>query len=356
MQIPDLRLEKALPSQLLITRRGFLLLLGTPLLGAKVRREIPDDLKTPHKLNRLVVPASGKPGTFDERGADVPFVFRHGKSFYMTYVGFDGNGYQTGLASSSNLVDWKKEGLIIRRDPGNPVIRHNAALTWILRENDVFSAGELKKVGERYLGVYHAYPQPGYEEGPAVIGLCWSRDLLNWELEKPCLRAEDGGPWERGGLYKACVVEDAGTYYLFYNAKDRAAKWKEQTGFATSTDLKTWIRCSGNPVIRNGPPGSPDEIFASDPCVLRYRDQWAIFYYGLDGSHVARDLLALTRDFRQVTKCDEVLIDVGPSGSVDSKYAHKPSVVFHEGVLYHFYCAVSQEYGRGISVATSKPV
>jgi hypothetical protein len=90
--------------------------------------------------------------------------------------------------------------------------------------------------------------------------------------------------------------------------------------------------------------------------VLRYDGQWAIFYFGLDTRGVARELLALSPDLRSVSKCSGYLIDVGPKGSVDSKYAHKPSLIYHEGVLHHFYCAVSEEHGRGISVATSKPI
>jgi hypothetical protein len=57
-----------------------------------------------------------------------------------------------------------------------------------------------------------------------------------------------------------------------------------------------------------------------------------------------------------------ILIDVGPAGSIDSRYAHKPAVIARDGKVYHFYCAVSPaenpkqgeiEYGevRGISVA-----
>ena len=339
------------------TRRSFLYSsLAIPMLARERLETIPADLKTPYKTNRLVIAPSKEPESFDGQGADAPFVFREGDSLYMTYIGFDGQGYQTGLASSSNLLDWKKEGVIIRRDPDNPISRYNVAMTWILRENGVFSSGALKKVDGRFLGIYHAYPKPGYEEGPAVIGLCWSKDLRTWELEAPFLRPENGQPWEQGGLYKACILESQGTYYVYYNAKTRGAHWREQTGFVTSPDLKTWKRFEGNPVIRNGPKGSVDEIFASDPCVLQYADGWALFYYSLDGKFVARDLLALSPDLRRVTKCQGVLIDVGPKGSVDSKFAHKPSVFFHEGVLYHFYCAVSDEFGRGISVATSKPV
>jgi predicted GH43/DUF377 family glycosyl hydrolase len=340
----------------MISRRDFLLsLTALPAIGNARPLAIPGDLKTPYKLDRLVIGPSNTPGSFDEKSADIPFVFSHQGLFYMTYVGFDGVGYQTGLASSGNLTHWKREGAILRRDSSSPIIRYNAALTWILRENDVFGPRRLKRIHGRYLGVYHAYPQPGLETGPAVIGLCWSRDLRNWDIEPPCLRPEDGAEWERGGLYKACILEEGGLYHIFYNAKNRPVHWREQTGVATSKDLKTWVRNPGNPVLRNGPPGSDDEYFASDPCVLKYKKKWAVFYYGLGPGFVARDLLALSPDLNKVRKCSGVLIDVGPKGAVDSTFAHKPSIITHQHTLYHFYCAVSKEFGRGISVASSRP-
>lgn len=177
--------------------------------------EIPPDLRTPYKFNRLVVAASHQPGAFDSESVDAPFVFRHGRRFYMTYIGFDGQGYQTGLASSRDLVTWNKEGLILPRDPQNPVTRYNVALTWILRENNVFSSGKLKKVNGRYLGTYHAYPQPGYEEGPAVIGLASSADLHHWDVQPPCLFPQDGAPWSTPGSTRPACSRRAGTIICF---------------------------------------------------------------------------------------------------------------------------------------------
>lgn len=314
---------------------------------------VPGDLRTPHKTGRLVVAASGTAGAFDEKSVDCPFVYRHEGRYYMTFLGFDGVGYQTGLAVSDDLLQWRSEGLLIGRDPANPLIRHNVALNWIVRENDVFGAGKLKRVRGRRLGVYHAYPNPGYEQGSAVIGLAWSSDLRRWELEPPCLRAEEGADWERGGLYKPCLVEHGGTFYLYYNAKTTGRPWREQTGVATSRDLRRWTRYAGNPILRNGGAGSPDERFASDPCVLRYRGGWAYFYFGLDAKGAARDLLAVGRDLFSAEKSGAPLIDVGGPGAIDERYAHKPSVIWRKGVLYHFYCAVSKANVRGISVATS---
>jgi len=369
-------------SQKLITRRRFVASLGATAIGyaaanawpsqamsAPVAADrsvvTPQSLETLYKYGKLVLSASADATAFDSKSVDCPFVFRHGDRFLMAYIGYDGTGYQTGLASSTNLVDWERQGCILRRDPQSEVTRYNIAMNWILRENDVRSAGNLRKIHERYLGAYHAYPNAGYESGPAVIGLCWSKDLFHWELDPPCLHPEDGADWEKGGLYKPCIVEYDGKFYLFYNAKTetlpaaQGGGWHEQTGVATSQDLKTWVRYSGNPILRNGPKGSWDDRFVSDPCVLRYAGGWAIFYYGLSSNKgKARDLLAIGSDLFHPVKTDSILVDAGPPGSVDDDFAHKPSIVTYEGDLYHFYCAVSGKYPndvRGISVARSRP-
>jgi len=313
---------------------------------------------TPHKYGKLVLSASADPAAFDSRSVDCPFVFHHDGRFYMTYVGWDGTGYQTGLAESDNLVDWRKLGCILRRDPASPITRYNVAMNWIVRQNEFRSVGAAVKAGGRFLGAFHAYPNAGYESGPAVIGLCRSDDLLRWEIGSICLRPEDGTDWERGGLYKPCLLQYKGTWYLFYNAKTEGRGWREQTGVATSQDLVHWTRYAGNPIIANGPAGSPDERFASDPCVLLDRKRWVFYYYGLDRAGKARDLLAAGNDPYHPIKSSEIVIDVGPPGTVDSTYAHKPSVVWHRDALYHFYCAVSGRYPnevRGISLARSRP-
>lgn len=318
-----------------------------------------DRFGTPYKYGRLVLRASGEAGSYDKEAVDCPFVFRHDGKFYMTFVGFDGAGYQTGLAVSNDLIHWQKLGSILKRDSSSPVLKHNAALNWILRENGLRSPGNLIQVDGHFLGVYHAYPGEGYEQGAAVIGLCRSKDLRHWEPGLPVLRPEDGAAWERGGLYKPCLLRHQDTYYLFYNAKDHTTgRWREQTGVAYSKDLKNWTRYADNPILRNGPAGSPDEHFASDPCILQDRDLWAFYYFGLDGKGVARDLLATGPDLFHAEKCASVLIDVGKPGSIDSRYAHKPALIFHNGDLYHFYCAVASGPDgreiRGISVARSR--
>jgi Glycosyl hydrolases family 43 len=341
----------------LLSRRSLLFAALGALPGVKAETRAAK-YETPYKYGKLVLSASTDKTEFDARSVDCPFVFSHDGLFYMTYVGFDGMGYQTGLASSKDLVEWKKLGCILRRDPTSSITRFNVAMNWIVRENGLRTSGKLRKIQGRFLGVYHAYPNAGYESGPAVIGLCRSDDLMHWDVGEIILRSEDGAEWERGGLYKPCLVEDKGTYYLFYNAKNTEKRWREQTGVATSKDLKTWTRYAGNPIIPTGGEGSWDERFASDPAVLRDRKTWVYYYYSLDAKGKARDLLALGNDPFHADKVDKILIDAGPPGAVNSTYAHKPSVIYRDGVLYHFYCAVSGKYPNevlGISVARSRP-
>ncbi|MFH1568939.1 MAG: hypothetical protein ABIL09_13155 [Gemmatimonadota bacterium] len=319
-------------------------------------------LRTPHKLGRLVLAPSLRRGAFDNHAVDCPFPFRHDGRYLMTYIGWDGIGYRTGLASSDDLLTWRKEGLLIDRGPAGSVMEYNVALTSILRENELFGPSSLRPVDGRYAGTYHAYPRPGYESGPAVIGLCWSDDLRRWELGDPVLRPDPACAWEAGGLYKSWLMEADGTYYLFYNAKTATSPWIEQTGMARSPDLVRWERYPGNPVLQVGAAGAFDDRFASDPCVFRHDGGWVMFYYGLSSDGAARDGAAASDDLLHWEKLDEVLIDVGPPGSIDCRYAHKPGIIHRDGRLQHFYCAVAPaadphqgqiEPGevRGISVA-----
>jgi len=358
-----------------ITRRRFsgrlgMALMGAPLLhGSRLFAESFDEktiapFRTPHKFGKLVLQAAAEPGAFDSKSVDDPFVFYHQGAFHMLYIGFDGTGYQTGLARSPDLLRWARLGCVARRDPNSRYTRYNVALSSIVRENGLRSQGALKKVHGRYLGAWNAYPNAGYEEGAAVIGLAWSDDLLHWELTEPILFPADGAPWEHGGLYRPNLLEEDGVFYLYYNAKtDRLPKeqgggWHEQSGVATSRDLKQWTRYPGNPILINGDRESWDSRFASNPFVVHHQNLWGMYYFGFDVHGKARELLAIGRDPFHFSKVNEIMVDVGPPGSVDETFAHKTSVIFHDGALYHFYCAVSGKWPnevRGVSVARSIP-
>ena len=245
------------------SRRDVLRASAVLLAGAPIRRLIAatdpiGPYRTPFKYPQLVLKATGVMGDFDERSVDDPIVFRANGEFNMLYIGFDGTGYQTGLATSSDLLNWTRKALVGPRDSTSKYTKYNLALSSILRDKNLHGKGEAIRVDGRYQAAWNAYPGAGYEEGAAVIGLAWSHDLLHWELTEPILFPQDGAPWEHGGLYRPDLFLDSDTYYLYYNAKSdtlpksEGGGWHEQSGVATSGDLKTWTRYSGNPILHVG--------------------------------------------------------------------------------------------------------
>jgi len=327
--------------------------------------ELREAVRTPHKEPQLVLAPSHRGGTFTSLAVDCPFVFTLGGRTGMTIVGWDGIGYQGGLSWLGDDGRWSEPELVLPRIPESPHRKFNSALTGLLRDEELQGAGELLCVDGWYYGTYHAYPDAGYEEGSAVIGIVRSRDLYTWEEHGELLRPEDGADWERGGLYKSWLMRADGRFWLFYNAKDLpVGSWQEQTGAAVSDDLLHWERVPG-PLLPNGPEGAMDDRFASDPCVLRLGEQWVMFYFGLCSDGHARDSFAVSDDLVNWVKGDEVLVDIGPAGSIDATHAHKPAVITRDGRLEHYYCAVSPLPGpvtigdrvvrelRGIAVAHS---
>lgn len=315
-----------------------------------------------YKYGKPILMGSGIEGSFDSDAVDCPNVFSHNGRFYMTYLGFDDIGYQTGLAVSNNLIDWEKLGVILKRDSNMDWDRVGMAGTSVLMEKDLYGGNKLKKWQDRYWLIYHAYPKKGYESGSAEIGLAWTQDedLLDWHFYgEPVFSWKDGADWESGGLYKADLIEHNGKFYMFYNAKNsETGEWIEQIGMAVSDDLIHWERVFDRPVVEVDR-YAWDSRFIADPQVFydSKENQWVMFYYGL-GNLAACDGIAISKDLFNWEKFPCPILTPGKNGTIDSLYAHKPYVIYHNDALYHFYCACQEnEQGRirCISVARNKP-
>jgi predicted GH43/DUF377 family glycosyl hydrolase len=172
------------------------------------------------------------------------------------------------------------------------------------------------------------------------MGLAWTEDenLLDWHrLPDPVYSWRGGGDWEKAGLYKACFFLHNDLFYLFYNAKNEASTWIEQTGVATSKDLLHWDRYEGNPVLRVTP-GTWKSKFVSDPCIAKDGDLWLNFFFGFDYQH-AQEGIACSKDLFYWELAETPLIHVGAEGEIDSIHAHKAGIITVGKRLYHFYNA-----------------
>ena len=116
---------------------------------------------------------------------------------------------------------------------------------------------------------------------------------------------------------------------------------------AVSNDLVHWSRYGDGPVIDNG------QGISGDPQIVRIGDLWVMFYFGacLEAAPPSTPSPARTTWCTGPSGTAPHLI--APSEPCDKTFAHKPWLLKHDGVVYHFYCAVGTE-GRVIALATSK--
>lgn len=292
---------------------------------------------------------------------DCPTVFQlpHDPKWYMSFIGFDGVGYQSFLAESDDLVRWRNRGLALGFGPKGEFDHGGRVLGAYLYESyDIRAPRVLKRRDGRYWSLYGAYPlQGGYELRPGYEGLACSDDGLTWRRAKDAytlsVHDADCREWEKDCIYQPWLVEHEGVYYDFYNAANGGT---EQTGLATSTNLTEWTRYEGNPIVRNRA-GGYDEQFCSDPKVYRDGDHWTMYYFGVGrgGAHI---MIAFSRDLRTWAAHPEPLYKAGGHpGGLDRQYAHKTSLVYNpeNDTYYLYYCAVGDK-GRGIGLLTSKPI
>jgi predicted GH43/DUF377 family glycosyl hydrolase len=313
-----------------------------------------------------VIPSSPPlPGATNILGTDVPAIYQRpgDDKWYLSFVAFDGVGYQSYVAESADLLHWGNYRLAIGYGPTNEFDHGGRVIgAYLLESYDLKAPRVLKRRDGKYWTLYGAYPlQGGYELRPGSEGVAVSDDGLSWRRAKdqPVLSIHDPdcGDWERSCVYQPWLLEYRGRFFDFYNA---AKGSREQTGVAFSTDLLNWMRYPANPVIRNRP-GGYDAGFASDPKVYRDGDHWTMIYFGV-GKGAAHIMIAFSRDLVNWTADPEPLYKAGgnPSG-LDKRYAHKVALVYNPAndTLYMFYDAVPGKKGdiaegRGIGLITSK--
>lgn len=307
-----------------------------------------------------VIPAKpGIEGYGDVKMTDVPTVFQlpDDPKWYLSFIGFDGMGYQSFIAESDDLVNWSNPRLAMGYGPEGGFDHGGVVLGAYLYESyDIRAPRTLKRKNGKFWSLYGSYPrQGGYELRPGYEGVAVSDDGLRWRRAKDepilSIHQDDRGEWEKDCIYQPWLVEHDGRYYNFYNA---AKGQIEQIGLAFSDDLLEWRRHPQNPVIPHGPEGSYNRQFSADPKVFRDGDHWVAFFFGVGkgGAHI---MAAFSRDLLHWTVDPDPLYRAGgnPSG-IDRTYAHKISLVWNPAneTCYMFYNAVGNQ-GRGIGLIIS---
>jgi predicted GH43/DUF377 family glycosyl hydrolase len=312
-----------------------------------------EEARTPHKVGVVL---RGEGGA----AVDCPCVYRFGGAWFMMYVCMNRVGYETHLARSDDLLNWQPLGKVLS-------FREHEEHAWDRWQADGGMAlidptwGGSMAPGThdgKYWLSYIGGALQGYEPDPLSIGMAWSTTPdrpVEWNrlAQNPVLSPfqPDVREFEKKTLYKSQVIDDPARtlgrrFVMFYNGKQDGPRGWERIGMAVSDDLRTWHRHGAGPVIDNV------TGISGDPQIVRIGDLWVMFYFGHVWKPKAFDTFAVSRDLVTWTQWDGPHL-VEPSEPFDSTFAHKPWLLKHDGVVYHFYCAVAGKE-RTIAVATSK--
>jgi beta-galactosidase len=331
-------------------------LAGTQV-SAERMQQVYEEVRTPYKFGLALAPTDNK------HRFDCPTVFREGKHWYMSYLVFDGRGYETWLATSDDLLNWKTLGRILPF--GKDGWDNNQRGGYIsLIDIDWGGSYKASKFAGRHWLSYIGGAAEGYEMGMLKVGIASTTSDItkphDWTTyPKPVLSPEDedNGWWESLTQYKSNVLWDKTLKYgkpfvMFYNAGgvNLDAKVKgERIGVALSDDMLHWKRFKDNPVLNH------EGGITGDAWIQKMGDLYVMFYFSAfrpGNPNLSFNNFACSYDLVHWTDWTGAPLIVS-SEKYDDKFAHKSCVVKWNGVVYHFYCAVNNADQRGIAVATS---
>jgi len=325
-----------------------------------IMQKIYNEIRTPYKYGLVLVPPDSS------TKIDCPTVFRKGEIWYMTYIIFDGQGYETWLAESNDLLNWEILGRIMSFTDSTTWDDDQKAGYPALQDHEWGGSYQLQQYNNKFWMSYFGGSTTGYERGLLSTGIAFTGEdpatVHEWQrMDKPVLMATDPDArwWENNTIYKSSVILDKSLttgypFVMFYNARGDSInppRGAERIGMAVSSDMMNWKRFGRNPVINH------HKGISGDAIIQKIEDVWVMFYFGAFWPN-RKDADAFNRFARSYDLVNwrewEGEDLVAPSENYDNWFAHKSYMVKYKDVVYHFYCAVNKNEGRGIAVATSK--
>jgi predicted GH43/DUF377 family glycosyl hydrolase len=316
-------------------------------------KQVYEEVKTPFKYGVVI---RGEANQL----VDSPSVFRKDGQWYMVYVTITGSvGYETCLARSADLLKWEKLGKILSFRPDG-WDRWQRAGYLALSDTTWGGSCELQTYDDKYWMSFLGGALQGYETDPLAIGLAWTKtptEAREWTplAENPVLHRDqpDVRDFEKVTLYKSNIIWDkaktlGSAFVMYYNGKIKGGY--EKIGMAVSDDMIHWKRYGKDSVVANGE--DKQNGITGEPQVVKMGDLWVMFYFGAFWRPGAFDTFSCSTDLVHWTKWTGPDL-VQSSEPWDKTFAHKPWLVKHDGVVYHFYCAVGDQ-GRVIALAISK--
>jgi predicted GH43/DUF377 family glycosyl hydrolase len=284
----------------LISILVFSLLLVTPVLGATGFVK--------YAGNPVLSPGS----PFDSFLAGASSVILDGSTYKMWYTGFNGSAMNICYATSPDGLDWtnKLGGILFNPVPGpGPWESGGIAAPCVIKNG--FTAYQMW-----YTGI----------NGSFTIGYATSNDGVTWTRQGAVL---SGTSWETAGVALPSVINDGGTYKMWYTGLTNAPEMS--IGYAEFNGL-SWVP-TGAPVLVKSPVSTDFDGEWVGACnVTKDGSSYSMYYtgfvYDIINGNQARIGRALSTDGIIWTKTSSsAVLDIGSSGSWDDKGVAAPSIL-----------------------------
>jgi predicted GH43/DUF377 family glycosyl hydrolase len=193
--------------------------------------------------------------------------------FRMWYTGGQGDLLgQIGYATSTDGITWQKyeNNPVLEEGPENSWDHHAVGYPTVVIVNDTCRMW--------YVGVS--------DEIAIQIGYATSVDGINWTKyeNNPVIQLGNAGSWEDTWVYMPSVIYHESAFHMWYCGATGDVSdyipWKEEIGYASSSDGKSWTKHASNPVLEVNTPGSWDDSYVGGPTVLFHDAIFHMWYYG----------------------------------------------------------------------------
>ena len=146
-------------------------------------------------FNRMGEPVLTNDVPQEARGSEDPRVVKIEDTFYMMYTGYTGDDFRICMASSKNLIDWKRHGVVL--DEKN-------------KDASLFP----EKINGRYVMFHRRDPD---------IWIAYSRDFKTWTDHQMIMSPVDDSTWEdkKIGIAGPPIRTEEG-WFLIYHGVSKA--------------------------------------------------------------------------------------------------------------------------------------
>jgi predicted GH43/DUF377 family glycosyl hydrolase len=205
-------------------------------------------------------------------GVEDPRIVQFGDTYYLTYTGYNKKDAQLCLATSKDLIHWRRQGVIMPANKGN----------WNVKWT---KSGAI--VPEKIGGKYWMYFLGTSRDGKDQAGLASSKDLLHWteETQTPVLPARTGQFDSRVAEPGPAPIVGSDGIILFYNGADDSLVYRTGVAVFDLRDPRMLLWRSDKPLFAPEKEWEkvgqvPNVVFVEG--MIRRGNQWLFYYGGAD--------------------------------------------------------------------------